>query len=78
MNEREFESILDRYPELIEPGLSLHGRQLPIKGKFIDLLFIDRHDQKLIVEVKNGTILRKHVGQLMDYKVSFSVRMTRQ
>ena len=67
MNENVFETILSRYPELIEEGLILVGRQIYIKGKYIDLLFKDRHGQKLIVELKKGSVLRKHVGQLMDY-----------
>lgn len=68
MIEKEFENIIIRYPELIEDGLSFKGRQVNVKGKFIDILFEDRHGQKLILELKIGTILRKHVGQLMDYE----------
>jgi hypothetical protein len=68
MNESQFEDILTKYPELIEVGLSLIGRQVKIGGKFIDLLFDDRHGHKLIVELKKGTILRKHIGQLLDYE----------
>jgi hypothetical protein len=68
MNEREFEDILEKYPELIEDGLSFQVRQLRIKGKLLDLLYVDRHGQKLIVELKKGTVLREHVGQLMDYE----------
>ena len=54
MNESQFEDILEKYPELIEEGLSLIGRQVWIKGKYIDLLFNDRYGQKLIVELKKG------------------------
>lgn len=68
MNESQFEDILEKYPDLIEKGLSLIGRQVWIKGKYIDLLFKDRYGQKLIVELKKGTILRKHIGQLLDYE----------
>ncbi|MDB5580299.1 MAG: hypothetical protein JWR80_5475 [Bradyrhizobium sp.] len=68
MNERQFEDILQKYPDLIETGLTLAGRQVSVKGKFIDLLFQDSRKQKLIVELKVGTILRKHVAQLMDYE----------
>lgn len=68
MNESQFEDILMKYPELIEEGLSLIGRQVRIHGKYLDLLFEDRRGQKLIVELKKGAILRKHVGQLMDYE----------
>ena len=36
MNERQFEDIIEKYPELIEEGLTLIGRQLSVKGKFVD------------------------------------------
>lgn len=68
MYEQDFENILARYPELIEVGLSLEGRQVSIKGKYIDLLFKDKHDGRLIVELKRDTVLRKDIGQLMDYE----------
>jgi len=68
MYEQEFENILARYPELIEVGLTLEGRQVPVKGKYIDLLFKDKRGERLIVELKRGTVLRKDVGQLMDYE----------
>jgi hypothetical protein len=68
MYEQDFENILARYPELIEGGLSLEGRQVSIKGKYIDLLFKDKHRGRLIVELKRGTVLRKDIGQLMDYE----------
>jgi Endonuclease NucS C-terminal domain len=71
MREREFEDILSRYPELIEQGLTFKGRQVKAGGKFVDLLFEDRHGYKLIVEVKNGTIVRQHVAQLLDYEGYF-------
>jgi Endonuclease NucS len=68
MYEQDFENILARYPELIEVGLSLEGRQVSIKGKYIDLLFKDKRGGRLIVELKRGTVLRKDIGQLMDYE----------
>ena len=68
MNESQFEDIVTKYPNLIEDGLSLMGRQVRINGKYIDILFKDRLGQKLIVELKKGSILRKHIGQLLDYE----------
>ena len=68
MNEKEFENILVKYPELIEEGLLIKGRQVNINGKFVDLIFQDRHGQQLIVEIKKGTIKRENLGQLMDYE----------
>lgn len=43
MLEREFEDILAKYPELIEDGLSLEGRQVNVDRKFMDLQFKDKH-----------------------------------
>ena len=43
MLEREFEDILAIYPELIEQGLTLQGRQVNVDRKFIDLLFEDKN-----------------------------------
>jgi|GEM_PF-2144004 hypothetical protein len=68
MYEQDLESILARYSELIEVGLLLEGRQISINGKRIDLLFKDKRGGRLIVEVKRGTVLRKDIGQLMDYE----------
>jgi RecB family endonuclease NucS len=62
MRESDFELIISRYPELIENGLVLKGRQVKIQGKAIDLMFEDRHGQKLIVELKRGPILRELNG----------------
>lgn len=67
MLEREFEDILSAYPELIEEGLSLRGRQVNVDRKFIDLLFKDKIGQDLIVELKIGVAKREHVAQLLDY-----------
>jgi hypothetical protein len=63
MNEKQFEDILSKYPELIEQGLEFKGRQV----KFADLVFEDRHGQTLVVELKIGVVRREHIGQLLDY-----------
>ena len=58
--EKNFENVLHRYPELIEEGLKFSGRQVSVGGKFVDLLFIDRFGQKLIIELKRGIITALH------------------
>ena len=70
-NEKIFEDIVAKYPELIEDSLVLKNRQANVKGKRIDLLFEDRHGLRLIVELKVGPIKRDHVAQLMDYEGHF-------
>lgn len=71
MLEKYFENVLQRYPELIEEGLTFFGRQINVGGKFVDLVFKDRHNQKLIIELKKGIIKREHVAQLLDYEGYF-------
>jgi hypothetical protein len=71
MDERTFEDIICKYPELIEDKLSFKGRQVPVKGKWVDVLFEDRYGQQLIVEIKKGAVKREHVGQLFDYEGHF-------
>lgn len=71
MLEKNFENVLHSYPELIEEGLKFSGRQVSIGGKFVDLLFIDRFGQKLIIELKKGIIKREHIAQLLDYEGHF-------
>jgi Domain of unknown function (DUF4268) len=66
--EKDFEDIISKYPELIEDGLTLTGRQLTIYGRRMDLLFEDRFKRNLIVELKIGPIKDKHLGQVLSYE----------
>ena len=68
MNEKEFEDILAKYPDFIEGGLKLVGRQITIFGRRIDLLFEDRFGHKLLVELKLGPIRDPHIGQILSYE----------
>jgi hypothetical protein len=68
MKESGLESILAKYPDLIEDGLILVGRQITVYGRRMDLLFEDRFKGKLIVELKAGTITDKDMGQVLSYE----------
>ena len=68
MKEIDFENILAKHPELIEDGLRLIGRQITVYGRRMDLLFEDINKRKLIIELKSGPILDKHIGQIMAYE----------
>jgi len=68
MNEKEFEDILSKYPDFIEDGLKLVGRQITIFGRRIDLLFEDQFGHKLLVELKLGPIRDAHIGQILSYE----------
>ncbi|MFH1400807.1 MAG: endonuclease NucS domain-containing protein [Nanoarchaeota archaeon] len=66
--EKDFEDILTKYPELIEENLTLEGRQVTVHGRRMDLLFKDTNGRQLIVELKVGPILDKHIGQILSYE----------
>jgi hypothetical protein len=66
-NERNFEDVLARYPELIEAGLRLIGRQVSLYGGRCDLLFEDAFHRRLLIELKWGPIRDEHVGQILRY-----------
>jgi hypothetical protein len=66
--EKNFEDIISKYPELIEDGLTLQGRQVTLYGRRMDLLFEDKFRRKLIVELKIGPIKDVHIGQVLSYE----------
>ena len=68
MKEIDLENILAKYPDLIEQGLRLIERQKTVYGRRMDLLFEDINKRKLIIELKSGPILDKHIGQIMAYE----------
>lgn len=65
--EKDFETAIAKYPELIEEGLVLVGRQSFLEGKRMDLLFEDRLKTRLVVELKWGPIKYADIGQVMSY-----------
>jgi hypothetical protein len=68
IREKDFEDILCKYPELIEEGLVLKGRQVTLYGRRMDILFEDRFKRRLIVELKSGPIKDEHIGQILSYE----------
>ncbi|MCJ7450072.1 MAG: endonuclease NucS [Bacteroidales bacterium] len=67
-SERLFEDILVKYPELIEGKLKFIGRQEKHFGKRIDILFEDRFNEKLIIELKKDNLDRNALSQVMEYE----------
>ena len=66
--EKDFEDIICKYPELIEEGLTFLGRQVTLYGRRMDVLFEDKFKNKLIIELKNGPIKDEHIGQILSYE----------
>jgi len=67
LSESDMEEIISKHPEMVEGDLMLKGRQVYVSGLRIDLLFEDKFGDRLIVELKKGTVTRRHVAQLMEY-----------
>ncbi|MRT92392.1 endonuclease NucS domain-containing protein [Ancylomarina sp. 16SWW S1-10-2] len=67
--EKQIEDVFEIFHErLIEPGLSLLGRQYIFKnGRRADLFFEDKNKRKMVVELKRNAVTREDVGQLIEY-----------
>lgn len=69
MLEKDIENLLASYPEEFFPGenLKLIGQQVAVEGRKIDVLFEDRFNRKIIVEIKRGILTRDASGQIAEY-----------
>jgi hypothetical protein len=69
MTERDMENLLWQHPEafLNEP-LTRFVRQPTIRVGRADLVFIDEFGALLIMELKQGTLKRQVIAQLLDYE----------
>lgn len=69
MLEKDIENLIAEHPEDFFPGegFSLIEQQHTIEGKRIDILFEDKLNRKIIVEVKRGILSREASGQVAEY-----------
>lgn len=69
MLEKDIENLIAQHPAEFFPneGLRLVAQQATIDGRRIDVLFADRHDRQIIVEVKRGILTREASGQVAEY-----------
>ena len=69
MLEKDIENLISRYPKEFFPkeDLTLIGQQYALDGRRIDILFKDRFERKVIVEVKRGILSREASGQIVEY-----------
>jgi len=74
ISEKQIEDVLQTNPELIEKGLTFIDRQIPLGNRRIDLMFTDKDEQLLVVELKRGEIRRKDIGQIIEYMGYFLER----
>jgi hypothetical protein len=72
--ERDIEAYLALAPATLGKDLTLWDRQFPLADGRADLIFQDRHEGFLIVEVKLGQIGRDAVIQIRQYVKEFKRR----
>ncbi|MBZ9715393.1 endonuclease NucS [Deinococcus multiflagellatus] len=66
-SEKQLQELLARQPELIEPGLRVLSRELPVSSGGIDLYAQDAQGRYVVVELKRGKATQDAVSQLARY-----------
>lgn len=72
--EQRLEELLVASPDVLMPGLTLVGRQVPTEGGPLDLLGVDQEGRLVLFELKRGTLTRDGVAQILDYGSDLQVR----
>lgn len=69
MLEKDIENIIARHPNEFFPasGLKLVGQQVKLGTCYADIIFTDKYDRTIVVEVKRGILSRDGAGQIMEY-----------
>lgn len=69
MLEKDIENLIAKYPDEFFPtsGFQLVGQQIRLGRCFADIIFKDKFDRNVIVEVKRGIFSRDASGQVMEY-----------
>ena len=69
MLEKDIENLIAQHPDEVFPkqDFELIAQQYSIEGKRIDILFRDRLNRKVIIEVKRGILNREASGQIGEY-----------
>jgi len=69
MLEKDIENLIALHPDEFFPksGFKLIGQQIRLGNKYADIIFEDRVNRKIIVEVKRGILTRDAAGQVMEY-----------
>jgi len=69
MLEKDIENLIAQHPDEFFPnsGFMLVGQQVKLGKCYADIIFNDRYNRKIIVEVKRGILSRDASGQIMEY-----------
>jgi hypothetical protein len=69
MKEKDIENLIARYPQDFFPkgDFKLLGQQVRLGNCYADIIFTDKYDRKVIIEVKRGILSRDAAGQIIEY-----------
>ena len=69
MREKDIENLIALYPEEFFPkaNFNLKGQQVKLGSCYADILFTDKYDRQIIIEVKRGILSRDAAGQIIEY-----------
>jgi len=70
--EKSLEDWIEDDPSLLQSGLTIVGRQVPIDAGRVDLLALDPQGRWVVIEIKRGQLRREAVAQVIDYASSVS------
>lgn len=65
--EEMLEDVLVANPAMLMSGVTLVGRQVPVRTGYADLLGIDENGRLVVFELKRGKLTRDAVAQVLDY-----------
>lgn len=69
MLEKDIENLIAQHPNEFFPNANfkLQGQQVRLGSCYADILFTDKYERKIIIEVKRGILSRDAAGQVMEY-----------
>ena len=64
MLEKDIENLIARYPDefFVNQGFRLIGQQLRLGRCSVDIIFSDKYDRTILIEVKRGILSREAAG----------------
>ena len=69
MLEKDMENLIANYPDEVFPdaGFKLVGQQERFGQCRVDVVFTDKYNRTILIEIKRGTLSREAAGQVMEY-----------